>query len=294
MVPRPPIDLPDLRAFVHATLGSDVTITDCSRSVGRLSVVWRLERADGLYYCKRHEAYNLFERASRAYAAWAPKLQSLEGLHVPQIVGRDDDLGALIMDALPNGTRVSAMEPGSTKSAAYRSAGRLLHALHTLPLSTPPDAVEHMADQIQRYVVPARACVPPDTYAWILASLDHGRPFEGAPIVRAHRDYSPRNWAVAEVAGQSVLSVFDWERAEIDLAFHDMQRMEYDHWAQAPELKDAFLDGYGGPLSEREQHQLDLVVLINAMASVRWASERGDTNFERLARGAIDGLRAAS
>jgi len=289
--PRTPTAL--LRAFVHDHLGAGVTITDSSRRVGRQSVVWRIDGDDGfVHYLKQHEALGLYERARMAYTDWTPQLEDGPCWHVPRVIAQDDELGILLLEALPGGTRVSELPAGPAKAEAYRAAGCLLRALHDLPVPERPEPVAHMRAQIDRYVRNHAAVLDAGTRSWLLQRLDDGRPFAGAPIVCTHRDYSPRNWAAARVHGEMIVSVFDWERAEVDCAFHDMQRMEYDHWLEAPDLKHAFLDGYGGGLSPAQQEQLDLVVLINAVASVAWARDRGDTPFERLAQAAIDRLQA--
>ena len=281
-----------LRGFVHDTLGP-VEIEDCSRSVGRQSTVWKLTGRDGaLHYLKRHEARGLYDRATMAYTQWTPQLEGSSDWHVPRVVARDDDLGTLILEALPDATRVSEMPDDEDREAAYEAAGRLLAALHALPVIDAPEPRAHMAAQVERYVLKHAQVLEPDLRAWFHATFDDLAPLADAPIVCAHRDYSPRNWTARRTGDRMIVSAFDWERAEVDCAWHDFQRMEYDHWEQAPHLKRAFLTGYGRELSTHDQRQLDLVVLINAIASVAWARERGDTPFEALALRAIERLRS--
>ena len=64
-----------LRAFVDHELGSGWKAEDCSRTVGRQSLVWRIRAVDGGgYYVKQHEARKLYDRTLAAHASWIPAL----------------------------------------------------------------------------------------------------------------------------------------------------------------------------------------------------------------------------
>lgn len=281
-----------LLAFVRASLGTLERIEDVSRPVGRLSVVWRVTSPGGaVHYAKQHESPKLFGRELRAYEHWVPQLRSVPGIHIPEVIARDDALGALLVTALPHGVLVSELDPDAAQEPAHWQAGRFLRALHALPLDGPaPDIVAHMRALIPRYVLAYAACLEPAQFDAIVDALDEGRPFEGARFVCAHRDFSPRNWLLT--AGGS-LGVFDWERAQPDIWLSDISRMEFDVWPARPALRDAFFKGYGTALTERSREQLRLATLIHAVASVGWAASRNDTHFEALGRATIRRLNDA-
>ncbi|MDJ0522265.1 MAG: aminoglycoside phosphotransferase family protein [Planctomycetota bacterium] len=286
-------DNDDLRTFVEETLGTGLQFEDVSRDVGRLSTVWAVISSDGTrHFVKQHEERKLFEREDRAYARWVPHLRSVQQVHVAEVVGRSDALGALVLTSVPEGTLVVELTDERAQATAYRRAGRFLRALHDLPLDERvPDPVQHMRSIIERYVIDHAQAFDRDTIDWALDALDDGRPFEGAPFVCAHRDFSPRNWVLAP---DGSLGLFDWERAQGDLWFADVTRMEFDVWPAQPALRDAFFAGYGHPLTERDRRQVRLATLIHAIASAGWAAGRSDTRFEQLGRTVVARLRAES
>ncbi len=280
----------DLLAFVRASVGERVRIDDASRHVGRLSVVWRLTGPDGLVgFVKRHEEAKLYDRETHAYDAWIPQLRGVPGVHLPEVIARDDDLGAVVLTALADVTPVEDLAAEGPGEQAHHAAGRLLRALHDLPTEGGvEEGAALMRDLITRYVLPAEGRLDAALFDWIVASLDGGRPFEGLPVVCAHSDYSPRNWTMTSAG---TISVFDWERAQKAVWVMDVTRMEFDVWPEHPALRDAFFAGYGLAPTERDRRQVHLAVLMHAVGSVTWAEDRGDMEFAALARGAIERLR---
>ena len=268
---------------------SVILIEDASRGVGRLSIVWKLTDTAGVvHFLKQHESRKLFGREDRAYERWAPHLRSVTRTHIPTVVARSEPLGALIVTSLPDATPVLELDDAQARADAYRRAGRLLRALHDLPLiEDAPDPVEHMRGVIDSYVRGHASAFDSATIERILAELDEGRPFEGVSFVCAHRDYSPRNWILAQ---DGTLGVFDWERAQGDIWLADITRMEFDVWHADPSLRDAFFAGYGRGLTDRDRAQLRLAVLIHAVASAGWAAERQDLHFEGLGRRVVERL----
>jgi len=281
----------DLLAFVRTHLGTAVRIQDGSRAVGQLSVVWRATGAEGAtWFAKRNETLRHFAREAHAYEAWVPRLRDVPGVRLPQVVARDDALGAFLFTALPGAGTVDAVSEIAEQATAHRLAGRFLQALHALPLPAPaPDVGAHMRALIGEYVLPHGGFFDQETFDWMVATLDEGRPFAGAPFVCAHRDCSPRNWILAP---DGSLGVIDWERAQPDVWLADVTRMEFDTWPARPALRNAFFEGYGRPLDARVMRQIRLATLIHAAGSIAWAVPRGDTEFADLARAAVARLRA--
>ena len=72
---------------------------------------------------------------------------------------------------------------------------------------------------------------------------------------------------------------------------HDARRMEQDHWRKEPRLKETFFDGYGHQPTELAEHQLQLLTLVGAIASVPWAMEYKDARFAQSSREKVEKLR---
>ncbi|MBC8141718.1 MAG: phosphotransferase, partial [Armatimonadetes bacterium] len=102
--------------------------------------------------------------------------------------------------------------------------------------------------------------------------------FEGEPAVATHHDYTPRNWILDPVSGEW-LGVIDFEHACFDVCVADFKLHHDRYFAERPDLRDAFFAGYGSVLSERQQAQLRLIHLHQAVSGVVWAREHGDADF---------------
>lgn len=71
----------------------------------------------------------------------------------------------------------------------------------------------------------------------------------------------------------------------------DIQRMTHDYWLDAPELRDAFFEGYGRLPTEAEWRHSNQITLINAVGGVNWAISHGDEAFVQLNRRVIERLK---
>jgi hypothetical protein len=67
--------------------------------------------------------------------------------------------------------------------------------------------------------------------------------------VPCHLDFQPRNWLV-NTCGD--LSLVDFEHARVDLPVRDLVRLRFRIWPDRPALREAFLTGYGRPLTPDE------------------------------------------
>ena len=113
----------------------------------------------------------------------------------------------------------------------------------------------------------------------------------GLPAVPAHGDAQPRNWVWDPTASQ--LALIDFERAESAPAVRDLVRLEYGPWDRRPDLREAFLDGYGRALGDDELEVLECLAALDALGGIQWGRANNDpevTNrswrtFERLLPG---------
>ncbi|WP_411145894.1 phosphotransferase [Streptomyces sp. x-80] len=93
------------------------------------------------------------------------------------------------------------------------------------------------------------------------------------PVVR-HGDYSPRNWLWDDENGTH--SLIDFEKSGHGIAVEDLVWLCGALWPTRPDLKRAFLTGYGRKLSNTEQQVL---LLLTARLAVSYL-HAGSTKHE--------------
>jgi hypothetical protein len=220
-----------------------------------LSVVLRLRDAAGAtWFVKRHGDRGRHFAEVSAYRQWVPALRG----NAPRLRAVSDPLAIVILSAVPGEPAPwPAADAGTLPEAArmaeaalHRRAGMLLHQFHQ---ARPPvpwesfgaakvaefDALAPMASALlgKRELALARAEVE------ALAGLScPGR-------VPCHRDYTPRNWVVSN----GVPYVLDFELARLDVWLADLSRLHLGIWATRPDLREAFLAGYGRHLSTTDR-----------------------------------------
>ncbi len=83
--------------------------------------------------------------------------------------------------------------------------------------------------------------------------------------------------------------LFDFERSEYNTATRDMVRLS-DTWTGRPDLRNAFLDGYGRALTPAEELCLDCDAAFDAVSGIAYGTshddpevtERGNRTLRRL------------
>lgn len=285
-----------LRAFAERTLGPIVDLEDRSRSFGRMSLVWRLETAEGKqFYLKRHEERRLFERELHALRDWVHRLPEGARQMTVQPVATADVLDALILEAAPGEIVEDAALTVEDRHAAYQMAGAFAAALHALPCEGCGPAegyAEGLLATAERWLIDPEAGFTDDERRWARRELRAGGAFEAVKLVPAHMDYSPRNWLLHRDDGVLWLHVIDWERARPAPWTEDVQRMAEDHWHRDPAAREAFFLGYGREPTELEQRQIRaLAVANNAIGAIAWGGQRGDTAFVAKGRAILDRMR---
>ena len=111
-------------------------------------------------------------------------------------------------------------------------------------------------------------------------------PLELATRTRTHRDYSDRNWLWDESA-EVPLGVFDFEQSRPDHPWMDLTRLwERDFHGRA-DLRDAYIEGYGGPSDVLAHPDFRTLAVLHAMATVAWATESGDAEYAQIGANAL-------
>jgi len=281
-------DYADVLDFARQVLGPCDLQQDYSWEHG-LSAVLRLRDVRGVtWFAKRHRERDRYEAEVAAYRQWVPALSG----HAPRLHAADDLRSAIIVSAIPGepvpwpagdlGTLPDADR--LAEQAAHREAGVLLRRFHDAAQPSVPwgdlgaaelaefDGLMPLALELlgKRDVALARAAV----------EALSGLPYPGQ--VPCHRDYTPRNWLAAD----GVQYVIDFEHARLDVWLADLARLHLGIWPDRPDLKRAFLAGYGRRLSDTDHAILQGVAALTATRLVVKAREIRQPALE-------DGFRAA-
>jgi Ser/Thr protein kinase RdoA (MazF antagonist) len=263
----------------------------CSLHAGHNgTVTLRAETSVGEVIVKIHRGPDRHRQEVHAYRHWAPALNG----RVPRLLARSDDPPAIVISALPGQPLAASHLTPRSEAEAYRQAGELLHRLHT---ATPP-STEHnlpcwLADRGDYWLTLAENLLPATRRAEIRAHLQALAGLGSIPAVPCHLDYTPRNLLCATSSTQKVagrtqqhgtsgnnatsinIGAIDFEHARYDLAARDLVRLATRIWVRRPDLKHAFLDGYG-PLDDLDRQVIEHCSHLDALTkAVRTAQRSG-------------------
>ncbi len=251
------------------------------------SAVARLEADDGRRaVLKVHRQERKHRQERFALETWSPSLPGTPTL----LAARDGPPSALLMSARP-GDRVDAQEgPLSTLLRVHEAAGAWLRRLHGLEFvdDDPLRLEEAVAARLDGWSRRAADLLAPETLRWVSTRVREAD-LAGVHRVPCHRDFGPRNWLWDEAAG---LSVIDFEHAQPDVWWVDVNRLIDEAWHADPGLEDAFWAGYGDRPEAHERQLSDVLRLLYAVGTVAWGAEHGDAPFEAQGRAVLQRLGA--
>ncbi len=253
-----------------------------------MSSVLRIRDASGaIWFLKRHGDHARYLAELAAYREWVPALQDA----APHLRAFDNSLQAVILSAAPGEAApwpaTEAFCPGTDRPAdrdLHRAAGKVLRRLHDAQPALPwPDFAVAKIQQFYR-LKPAAAGLlrrsELDRAGEEVAALD-GTP---APArVPCHHDYTPRNWLVHNRA----LCVIDFEWSGLDARVADLARLHLGIWDARPDLREAFLAGYGQDLSGADRQILHACAVLTGVWLLIKAHDTRQPSFEDASRTAL-------
>jgi hypothetical protein len=276
-----------LPEFAERVLGACELQADCSWG-HRLSSVLRIRDAGGaIWFLKRHGDQARYRAELAAYRDWVPALHDA----APRLRAFDDSLRAVILSAVPGEAAPwpasDAFGPGTDRRAErdlHRRAGKVLRRLHDAQPALPwPEFAGVKIQQFGR-LKPAAAGLlgrcELDRAGEEIAALD-GMP---APAgVPCHHDYTPRNWLVHNGA----LCVIDFEWSGLDARVADFARLHLGIWDARPDLREAFLAGYGQHMGRAERQILHGCAVLTGVWLLIKAHDTRQPSFEDASRTAL-------
>ncbi|WP_020574213.1 hypothetical protein [Actinopolymorpha alba] len=281
----------ELERYAEDLLGPCRTTKDCSWNHGGSRVI-RVRDAEGSsWYVKQHPHQELHTREVAAYQRWVPAL----GNRAPWLRAYDDERRLLVLSEVPGDTFVSVdtgVDPGvdaghRTDVDVYHQAGTLLRRLHDAE-ALPPygDYAARKQATLESWAARADGLLDRRELDFARSEL---RSLDGIPepsLVPCHLDYSPRNWLVA--SGRVQVIDFEWAGPEVWVS--DLARLYFGPWRQRPDLRDAFLAGYGRDLDGDAHGILLAGHALTAVWHVIWGHTHGNASFAASTRQTLQAL----
>lgn len=271
----------EVLAAARQLVGPCEVVADLSWKDLGLSVVLEVRTEDGrsLIAKSHHDDYrNQFEVA--AYERWVPAIAD----RAPVLVAHDGGK-TLVVTKLDAGPPAAELAP-----SVYEDAGRVLRRFHDAgaPVVDPGWAEQRLANLRSWIERMPEGLLAADDVAFVEREAAVLLDVPVPAIVPCHSDYQPRNWRVDD---EGRVFVFDFEKARHDWWTHDIQRMWWREWLDRPDLRDAFLDGYGRVLGETDLAGLRANSARGHLVQIAWATEHGDVVFAAEGRAALARLR---
>lgn len=281
--------------YAEQILGPCEVIADCSWGQRLSPVVLRLRDAGGTtWFLKRHSERERYQTEIAAYRQWVPSLGDL----APRMHAADDALQALIISAVPGmpapwpapATTGESNGENAADRAVHHDAGAMLRRIHEAKPAIPWNdfGSAKLAEFDLLSPLATRLCTERELRAAreeVEALVGLGSPVK----VPCHRDYTPRNWLI----GPDSLCVIDFEWVRPDVWISDLARLHLDIWQYRPDLRDAFLRGYGRQLDDTDQAILQGCSVLTAVWLLVKAHEIGRQSFEAGIRIALQRLLTA-
>lgn len=259
--------------------------------------VWQVSGPGGAagVVVKQFRSDRAFEQERQAYLRWLPRLPAATAT---LLTAHPAPIRALILGRVPGEPLATVAATAELERAAHRRAGEFLRLLHGLP-EPDRDAMplgEAVRRRIAAWLTRVRPAISGEQHALLAARAARSadpRLFAGARRAPCHRDFTASNWLVSglEIDGKlgslDDFFVIDFEHAHMDSPLIDLVKLWTEVWGQRPDLEAAFFAGYGRALTPDEQEQLGVLAAMHAMATIAWAHEHADPQFQALGQRAL-------
>ncbi|MFE5797150.1 aminoglycoside phosphotransferase family protein [Streptomyces sp. NPDC056503] len=253
---------PDLRRWITENLpGSDThTAEDVSWDRGD-SRVWRVPAGETKVFVKLSPSLKDYEREVAGYAYAARVLAPHEA---PRLLAADPSLQAIMTSLLP-GRVVRGLPLNSNEELqVHERAGNLLRRWHDASPTASKQDHDTIHASMASQASEAAACLETtaghldDKQRALVQCVARELPqlAENLPVVYRHGDYATRNWLWDPPHGYGVI---DFEMSAHGIAVEEFVWLCAAVWAPRPDLKAAYLTGYGRTLSDSEERTLRLL-----------------------------------
>jgi len=234
------------------------------------------------YVVKKHADRDKHDREVHAYRHWTPAL----GSSAPQLVAADAQALTIVITALDG-----RPHPGPLTAAAHQHAGTILRRFHDAAPSRPlPGYRDWLRDRAAYWTARARPFVSAADLGNTtvhLAALQQAADPHGVPC---HLDFQPRNWLLGPAAD---LYLVDFEHARTDLPLRDLVRLRFRVWPGRPNLREAFLNGYGRDLTGADIETLQHFGALDALTAIARGHQNHDIQLAQYGHSTLRQLLAS-
>ncbi|MFJ9566935.1 phosphotransferase enzyme family protein [Streptomyces fuscichromogenes] len=279
-----------LLGWAGRALGTQPSVQDASHPRGN-SRVWRLDLPSGVrHFLKVSTRPVMYERETLALRHAVP---ALGAGRAPQLRASNADHLALLLTSVPGRPIEQLALTPAEEVRAHRQAGALLARLHIAgDLSGPrraeaEQALQTAADGAENHLREAgdRVTAAEQKLVRDLAEQLRGLPL---PLAFIHGDAWERNLLWSKDLGQTAW--IDFERARFAAAVQDFVPMACGIWTDRPDLRTAFLQGYGRDLVPEEQHALKCLAALDAVSCLVRGPKFDDPRVTARGRRTLDRL----
>ncbi|MER7761579.1 phosphotransferase [Streptomyces sp. NPDC097619] len=158
----------------------------------------------------------------------------------------------------------------------------------TTTAHSPEPAAAAIEAKLERHLTTARPHLHTADEALVRALARQYASLPAAPLVPTHGDLQYRNLLVAPCGAPRL---FDFERSEYATATRDLVRLS-DTWAGRPELRAAFLDGYGRELTPTEELRLRCETAFDSVSGIAYGTTHQDPEVTERAHRSLARLHA--
>ncbi|MEU6011453.1 phosphotransferase [Streptomyces sp. NPDC047453] len=280
--------------FAERALGRIGQWTDTSWAREE-SRVWRVHGVQGgTWYVKVHQNERFHGREVRGLRTWAREL----GAAVPRLVAADETLRAVVLTAVPGRPLHGAVLAPERERAVFQRIGALARRIHQASPPRPAPAGSGPAvAKADRHLAGARSHLLPGDEEFVRELVRQAKDLPPLEWVETHGDFQLRNiLSTPDAADETddlevVVAVIDLERSEPGPAVRDLVRLS-DAWAGRPDLFEAFLAGYGRPLTAAEQARLVIDAALDSVSGIAYGAAHGDPELVERGRRTLARLRA--
>jgi hypothetical protein len=234
------------------------------------------------YVVKKHAGRDKHDREVHAYQHWTPAL----GSSAPQLVAADAQALTIVTTALDG-----RPHPGPLTVADHHQAGAILRRFHDAepprPLPGYRDLLRDRADYWTARARPFLSAADLGNASAHLAGLQQATDPDGVPC---HLDFQSRNWLLGPAAD---LYLVDFEHSRTDLPLRDLVRLRFRAWPARPDLKDAFLNGYGRELTGSDTETLQHLGALDALTAIARGHQNHDIQLVQYGHSTLRQLRAS-
>jgi Ser/Thr protein kinase RdoA (MazF antagonist) len=271
----------ELEEYATQVLGPVEVVGDRSWDHSEACVLEVRDRSGATWFAKRSRGERNYRREVLAYQSWVPAL----GERAPHLRAYDDRLKAVVVSGV-RGVLTACDEPDQ-----HHQAGSLLRRFHdSEPPQPAPAYVGQVETRLEHWIGRGGDLIGAREHDFARREVRRLRELPTPVRVPCHGDYTSRNWLID---ADGTLRVIDFGHARREVWVNDLSRLYFDQWQHRPDLREAFLTGYGRPLAGDDLALLLRHAVVGAVSGIVWAREHGDGGFEEHHRRMLAGLMRA-